>query len=185
MICTPYTTVTDLIACGCPDNADPDLLELSIDSASEILYGFTGRQYPGTCEATIRPCGTPGPRLSGWSFPWIPLKLGDTWLNVGACGCEPTRCGCSTYPALNLGRSDIQTVESVTIDDADFTDYRLDENRYLVRTDGGRWPCCQDLSADSGPNTFIIELTYGRPIPQMLRMAAAELAAELVKALCR
>ena len=34
----------------------------------------------------------------------------------------------------------------------------------------------------SGANTFIIELTYGRPIPSMLKRAATVLASELVKA---
>ena len=41
-----------------------------------------------------------------------------------------------------------------------------------MRTDGGRWPCCQNLAADSGDGTFIIELTYGRPIPSSLKRAA-------------
>lgn len=186
MLCTPYLTPADLVECDCPQDASPTVIELAIQSASEIEYLLTGKQYPGECEATVRPCGNSGSSLGWsamfWSFPWVPILTGGVWINQGPCGCSMDACGCSGYPNVNLGRTDIQTVESVTLDGDDFTDYRLDSNQFLVRTDGGRWPCCQNLAADSGANTFIIELTYGRPIPSMLKRAATVLASELVKA---
>lgn len=188
MICSPYLTTADLVECDCPDDASPDVIELSIQAASEIEFLLTGRQYPGECSATVRPCGNSGSPVGWsalfWSFPWIPLRIGGNWVNMGPCGCSMDACGCSGYPAINLGRGDIQSIDEVTIDGValDPGDYRLDASRYLVRTDGGMWPCCQNLAADSGEGTFIVELTYGRPIPSSLKRAATVLASEFVKA---
>jgi len=92
-------------------------------------------------------------------------------------------CSCSIYPRVNLGRDDVQSVETVTIDDVvlDAGAYRLDEHRYLTRTDGSHWPCCQNLGLDSGEGTWSVALTYGWPVPQYLVQAAAVLAMEFVK----
>lgn len=187
MICTNYLTPADLVDCDCPD-ASPSVILLSIEAASEILFYLTGKQWPGVCEATVRPCGNPGSPLGWssifWTYPWIPMKFGATWVNMGPCGCSMESCGCRPYPAVNLGRTDIQSVETVTIDgvELDPGDYRLDNHQMLVRTDGGRWPCCQNLALDSGEGTFIIELTYGFPIPSSLKRAATVLTSELIKA---
>lgn len=183
-LCSPWVTESDLVSCGCPE-ASADVTESSIQTASEILYALTGRQYPGTCEATLRPCANGGSsRPFGWSYPWFPIRIGGQWLNIGGCGCHTANdCACRPYPRLNLGRSDIQSVETVTIDDVELdpTAYRLDSHHYLIRTDGSGWPCCQDLSVDSGEGTWSVELTYGWPVPESLRHAAAVLAMEYVK----
>jgi hypothetical protein len=124
-------------------------------------------------------------RPFGWAFPWYPIRSGGVWLNIGGCGCHIARdCACNSYPRLNLGRSDIQSVAEVLIDDVvlDPAAYRLDENRYLVRVDGAGWPCCQDLSLNSGEGTWSVELVYGWPVPESLKRAAGVLATEFVKA---
>ena len=87
MICSPYLTPADLVECDCPQDASPQTIELAIQVASEIEYFLTGKQYPGECEATVRPCGNPGSPLGWsplfWSFPWVPLRIGGNWINHG------------------------------------------------------------------------------------------------------
>ena len=188
MICSEWITETDLAVCNC-STSDPVLVANAIQASSEILYQLTGLQFPGTCEQVVRPCANSanpyGFNWTTWNFPWIPLRIGGSWINTGPCGCHMARCDCTTYPRVYLGRDDVQTVTEVTIDGdvLDPSAYRLDENQYLVRTDGSTWPCCQNLGSDLGETgTWGIELTYGWPVPQALQNAAASLAAEFINA---
>jgi hypothetical protein len=183
-LCTPYIDRNDLVQCGCPET-DGVTMDFAIQSASEMMYLKLGQQFPGTCEATVRPCSQPVSSGGVWSWPWIPWRIGGEWVNTGACGCNRANdCGCKPYPRVNLGRQDIQSIEEVTIDDValDPSAYRLDQRKYLVRTDGSGWPCCQDLAKNSGEGTWFVELTYGNPIPQVVKDATAALATEYVKA---
>jgi hypothetical protein len=187
--CSDWLEPADLVDCDCPTDAPAAVVDSSITAASEILYRLTGMQFPGTCEQTIRPCSNSaspyGFDFGFWQYPWVPLRIGGSWLNMGPCGCNMAACDCSTYPRLNLGRSDVQSIVEVLVDGVALApaDYRLDENRYLVRVDGSNWPCCQDLSlATTEVGTWSVELTYGWPVPEALRRAAANFAAELIKA---
>jgi hypothetical protein len=61
--------------------------------------------------------------------------------------------------------------------------YRLDDNRRLVRTDGGRWPSCNDLTRDDTEvGTWSITAQYGEAIPDIAQLAMGELACEIVRA---
>lgn len=187
-LCSPWATLTDLAACGCPDSS-PSIVNAALTQASEILYMRTGLQFPGECTATVRPCSNRG-QIGGfnwytWTYPWYPIRTGGEWINIGPCGCNlATDCGCKPYPKVNLGRRDIQSVTSVTIGGTvvDPETYRLDGHQFLVRTEGG-WPCCQDLGKNLGePGTWSADVTYGDPVPEALKAAAASLATEIVKA---
>lgn len=179
-----------MLACGCPSDASPDVLDLAMQTASELLYALTARQFPGVCEGTVRPCANPGSPFgfnwTTWSYPWIALRVDGYWLNIGPCGCNMAAdCSCSPYPRVDFGRNDILSITSVEIGGVNLNpgDYRLDSGQYLLRTDGGRWPCCQNLASDLGEDgTWGIELTYGKTPPEALQRAAAVLAAEFVKA---
>jgi hypothetical protein len=60
--------------------------------------------------------------------------------------------------------------------------YRVDENRKLVRTDGGTWPMCQDMSLeDDQSGTWSVTITVGETVPVLGRRAVADLAAEFAK----
>lgn len=186
MICSDWI---ESIADCC--DAPAETHEQAITAASEILYALSGRQFPGECTETVRPCSggsvRPGFSWARWSYPWIPTKFGNTWLNIGpACGCHVSfRCGCNGIPEVNLGRSDVTNIDVVNIDGTvlDPSAYRLDDGQYLVRTDGGWWPCCQDMSKDIGETgTWYITLDYGSTIPEIGKIAAKKLACELAKA---
>ena len=61
--------------------------------------------------------------------------------------------------------------------------YRVDNFRYLVRQDGGRWPYCQDMSKRLGePGTWAVTVKVGAPVPIGGRKAAGKLACELARA---
>lgn len=188
MICTLWI---DEIPESCTEaEVSAELEAEAIEVSVQTLYLLTGRLYRGECTSTLRPC-TPPVDPSGmtvdWSEPWQAIRVGGQWLNVGAgCGCHVSwSCGCRGIPQLDLGRGDIVTVDEVKIDGValDASDYRLDERRLVVRTDGGWWPCCQDLTlADTETGTWSVTVTYGRPAPALLRYAAGVLACEFVKA---
>ena len=188
MICSDWVTPVDLTACDCPDDAPAAVVSTSITVASELLYALTGRQYPGTCSETLRPCSNSGdpygftPWL--WTYPWTPVRMGGQWLNLGPCGCHMRTCGCGGYPSVNLGRSDVQSVTEVKIDGSVLagTAYRLDSQQYLTRIDGDTWPCCQDLTEPTTEvGTWSVSITYGDPVPEALKRAAAVLASEFIK----
>jgi hypothetical protein len=61
--------------------------------------------------------------------------------------------------------------------------YRVDDFRKLVRTDGLRWPTCQDLSlADTEDNTWSVTATIGEAVPTIGQYAVGELACEIINA---
>lgn len=134
-----------------------------IQAATDLLFARTCYLYPGVCTRTIWPCVDCG------------------------CGCSP--CGCGPYYMVDL-TSDypILDVTEVRIDGVVLNpaNYRLEENARLVRTDGERWPSCNNLGLTATPTTSGAELQVdyeaGREPPQALKMAAAEMVCELKKA---
>lgn len=186
-VCSPWVTADELTECGC-STAIPGVLDLAAEAASEVLYNLTAQQYPGTCTERLRPCanggGLVGFNWSTWPYPWVALRVGGQWLNIGPCGCHmASECACSPYPRVDLGRSDVQSITEVSIDGEVLAaeNYRLDSHRYLVRLDAG-WPCCQNLGKNvDETGTWYIDLTYGWPIPADLTIAARSLASEYVK----
>jgi hypothetical protein len=62
--------------------------------------------------------------------------------------------------------------------------YRVDNNRLLVRTDGQRWPSCNNLSkADTEVGTWSVTALYGQPVPVSGQLAVGEMACELLRAM--
>ncbi len=191
MICADWITEAELIACETVDGATTAINERMITATSEILYALSGRQYSGSCTETVRPCAQggalPGFAWSRWTYPWIAMKSGGTWLNIGpACGCHVSYdCACKGIPEVILGRSDVTEILKVDIAGVELTsdNWRLDHGSRLVRIDDDLWPCCQDLSEDIGATgTWFIELAHGIAPPQAGKNAATSLATEMVKA---
>lgn len=182
MICQDWIDADYLINCDCPD-ASEVIVNQAIGVASEVLYVLSGRQYSGLCQETMRPCSGNGTIPTGWPYPYFPNLSNGVWLNVG-CGCHTSYDCCGGVPQVDLGRHDVTQIFNVDIDGATLSasSYRLDEGRYLVRTDGSSWPCCQDLSKDIGETgTWYIELEHGEAPPEMGQYAAGRLASELIK----
>src|SRR3546814_18081280 len=61
--------------------------------------------------------------------------------------------------------------------------YRLDNNRIVVRTDGGVWPRCNDLSEDdTEEGTWSVTATFGEAVPEGAKFAMGQLACEILRA---
>jgi hypothetical protein len=61
--------------------------------------------------------------------------------------------------------------------------YRLDNNRLLVRTDGQKWPYCNNLTKDdTQPGTWSVTAVYGQPVPVLAELAVGEMACEILRA---
>lgn len=203
--CEPYITQADL-CCLSPTGTFPDpcltdglpiaqsIIDNAIAAASELVWAKTGRQF-GVCEVTIRPCRKGcgpcddlffdfGAFIYGWGPigpAWLPWLDGGIWTNIPPCGC-PDECFCSRAEQIPLPYPVCEIIEvQIDGDIVPATGYRVDDFQNLVRTDGGKWPRCQSPADLGEENTFGVTLTYGRPVPELVKLATAELACQFIK----
>lgn len=157
--------------------------ERAINYATMVMWAATGRRY-GPCENVVRPCGndrkcaTEGGYYfyNGWMRPYI---LDGTWRNCacnGGCDCRPD---CQVKLAGPVASVTEVMVDGIVIAPSS---WRVDDNQWLVRTDGECWPRCQDYNVDV-PEEGTFQVTYlrGDPIPVSVLDAAATLACEFAK----
>jgi hypothetical protein len=164
-------------------------------SATEILWAMSGRQF-GTCEVTLRPCRRTCYGDGWWSSyggPWEAGYAGDynypyAWLDLGlSCGACSGGCSCTEISEVILP-SPVSQIISVMMDGTPMATggaaYRVDNNRLLVRTDGQKWPLCNDLSkADTEPGTWSVTAAYGKDVPVSGQLAVGEMACEILRAM--
>lgn len=156
-----------------------------VQAATEVLWAATAQRF-GLCEVTLRPCRrecvTAG--LPEWSGTWPQPYLRDgQWFNA-TCGACPGGCSCTTLEEAVLP-APVYDVVRVKVDGTPMVtgSYRVDDNRFLVRTDGGTWPSCQDLSlADTEVGTWSVTARFGEAVPTLGRQAVGELACEMARA---
>jgi hypothetical protein len=156
---------------GCADQdwlttLDPAVKTRSEAMATQVLRSLTGYQVGG-CPITVRPCAKNcGPGGSYMEAPvgfaahsaalgvqvgpwWASIDVDGQWINTG-CGCTQ-ECSCTFVPEVWLP-APVGGVVEVVIDRTalDQNAYRVDNGNRLVRTDGGAWPKCQDMTAAAG-----------------------------------
>lgn len=191
--CQPWTTPEEVRKC-CTE-LDPSFdLEDSIAFATALLFRLSGRQFPGECERTVWPCrgDNCGCCLANWfggqwwwqynPYPaWpVPNSTGDGFVNIGRCS---DRC---KLERVKLPATVNQIVE-VWVDGEllPATAYKIEAYRWLVRVDGEKWPCHNNLAGEVGDaDTWTITYTYGKPVPRDGQIAARIFACELAKARC-
>lgn len=158
--------------------------------ASTWLWRASGRQFSGPASTTVRPV----PRWlnhypSGGNAYRSPSEFFDS--RGGRVG-YPSPFGRGEYAfEVLLGHTPVRSVEQVVIDGQILTAsaYRVDDARWLVRTDGQTWPYWQDWAHDSAPggsgdqtSTWQVTLTWGEDPPPDGIYAAEVLAGELALA---
>lgn len=167
----------------------PALTGYAVSAATRILWSLSGRRF-GLCTVTLRPCAedcrTGGaPFLGSWAWQpsWTPVPWGFYGTPYCSGGCSGT-CSCTHLSEVRLP-SPVDSITSVRVDGSvlDPSAYRLDDNRLLVRTDGARWPRCNDLRlADTEPGTWSVTARFGEDVPDAGRLAMGELVCEIAKA---
>lgn len=162
----------------------------AVQAATEVLWALSGRRF-GQCEVTLRPCRRTC--TDNWPFAenwWDfggggprPLLFNGAWFNITCGGC-PNGCSCTVLEEAILP-APVASVVQVKLNGSVMVtgSYRVDDNRLLVRTDGGTWPICQDMSkADTEDDTWSVTALYGEAVPTMGQLAVGELACEFTKA---
>lgn len=200
--CGPWIDVEDVAACcrGLADPPDETQLEKAIVFATNVLYRWSGRQYPGECERTVRPCS--GDQCgcgamstlydSGWAwFWWDTVESAWSWMPWASDSLFPL-CGCTQGcdPPMVVLPAPVADVTQVVIDGEvlDPSAYGVTRFRELRRLDGLAWPMTNDLTLDSAPGgdpgTWQITYTYGRGPGPDGEIACAQFACQVAKYLC-
>jgi hypothetical protein len=173
------------------DTLNPAVTGLAVSMATEALWSLTGMRF-GVCQVTLRPCAREcqtgsfyddfGPPWASGSYPQ-PALIGGLWYNL-TCGSCAGDCSCTEVSEVRLP-APVNTIVEVLIDGTPMVSgaYRVDNNRLLVRTDGGRWPRCNDLNLDDTEvGTWSVTATYGESLPAGAALAMGELACQFAKA---
>lgn len=193
-LCSPWVSAESMTLCepclpeGSSGPGDTSLMERGALVASWLLFRATRFQYPGLCTDVVRPCTAGG----GWQHLANPTGAGSRpigdgydWWAGGPCGCsgEPLSCGCHIHPNVVLPGVPLVDVPELLIDGQEFTAFKINRDRQLIRTDGNYWPCCQNLGLDATePGTWQITYRYGAMPPPDGVAAAEALACELAQA---
>jgi len=178
----PYTLICDI-----PIEAAP-ITGFAISMATDLLWSLTGMRF-GLCNVTLRPCRrdcyNPFPDdwglwAGGTSWPQ-PALIGGQWFNLVCGGCSGT-CSCSSVSEFVLP-SPVHRIIEIQIDGTPLvTGWRVDNNRLVVREDGGTWPLCNDLSApDGAEGTWTVTAEFGEPVPDGAALAMGELFCEIIR----
>ncbi|MDK1473608.1 hypothetical protein QNO07_09270 [Streptomyces sp. 549] len=174
------------------ETLNPAVTGIAVSSATEVLWALTGMRF-GTCEVTLRPCARDcfdGRFFDDFGPPWTggrsypqPALIGGLWFNLTCGGCT-SGCSCTDVSEVRLP-APVNRIVEVLIDGTPMAtgSYRLDNNRLLVRTDGGQWPRCNDLSLDdTEPGTWSVTAVYGEELPEGAALAMGQLACAIVEA---
>lgn len=185
MVC-PWPIPTPPLCCPEWDTLTVAQQTAAIDYATTVLWAATGRRF-GLCGITVRPCGMKRcqdglAEFFGYDWTggtWVPYIFNGVWFNCacpGLCCCDP-RCQVRLMGPVN---SVVEVrIGGVLVPD---TAYRVDDEHWLVRTDGECWPQCSDMDTDDGKNVFTVSYVRGEPVPSALLTAAGTLACEWAKA---
>lgn len=195
-LCTPWIDGTDVAeCCDVSDASDPTIFDASAEIASELLYQYSLRLFPGVCQRTVRPCSTlcgcPWQILSRGHIVWNPNFLDPMYgWGYGFWSCNGDSCGCRPLSRTLLAGY-VNEILEVLIDGAvvDPATYRVDRNRWLVRVRANaddetweHWPGCQNMDLpETEAGTWAVTYTYGREAPVSAQRAAAQLACEIYK----
>lgn len=187
MLCAPWIATDSPHLCCDPGDFADGLLEVKILEASHLLYLASGQQFPGVCEAYVRPClGCQGAQFlayaSGGSRP-LPTSRLTPW----SCSCNGT-VGACVAAGVALAGDPVREVTEVKVDGTVLNagDYRLVRDpalgAVLLRV-GASWPAHQDMTLeDTEEGTWSVAYTFGNGPDPAGMAAVGALACELAAA---
>lgn len=169
---------------------DSALLARALRFATEVVWALSGRQF-GLCTVTLRPCRRDCSDVSPYGWSWsewpagltypTPALIGGAWFNLVCGGCGDN-CSCNRVSEVDLP-APVHDVVQVKVDGTPLVTgaYRLDDNRHLVRIDGGEWPRCNDLNrSDAQIGTWSVTARFGQDVPEGGAWAVGELTCQYV-----
>lgn len=182
--CSPWVP----LGCQAIPSAASAISGQMLTAATQVLWVKSGRQFD-ECSVTLRPCRKDCYVGSQWDqfgvgYPY-PYLYGGQWFNMGCGGCAGD-CTCTTIQQVMLPMP-VASITTVKIDGVALTPpeshFILYDYQKLVRTDGGVWPICNDLSKpDTAVGTWSITLRVGAAVPVLGQLAVGELWQELMNA---
>ena len=154
----------------------PEYAEAVQESAKAYLWNWTGRKFgpcPVTAELCLSGCGPTDVSM------WAAAGEASWTRGLSIYGrrfpvCGPS-CGCGADNSMIDLPTYVASVEKVEIGGESFDSFDLINNRWLRRTDGGRWPQC-------GEEKLVVHFTHGVEVPEGGQIAAGVLAIEMAKA---
>lgn len=149
---------------ACAEGVDVAIAQRAVAIATGLLWSLSGRRFGASPPITERPC----------------LRSSCVPSRRYAHQARP----CDRLGATLVLSAPVYEVTEVLIDGDPFDDWRVDDHRLLVRTDGLRWPSTQDLdlpTTDEG--TWSYTYSVGLAVPATGLYAAEVLACEYVKAM--
>lgn len=148
---------------SCKDIGDDvDLRKMAI-VASEYLYQATCERFPGTEKITVVPAMQPS------RFRCL-------------CSERNVREDCGEMCEVLLSPGPVCKIDQVWIQGREMhSGFEVHNGNKLVNTSGCCWPTCNCDGPKYDAGTFSVTYTYGKEPPEMGRMAAAMLAAELAQ----
>lgn len=176
-----------------PPAVENALLDQLCWNASTWLWRATGRQFSGPGSTTVRPVGpiVTSPS-SAFRFGMSGRDASNWFDSRGGFFGWPMNWGRNEYAfEILLGHTPVRSVEQVVQDGLILspTAYRVDDARWLVRTDGQTWPYWQDWTHPSAfgaggdqTSTLQVTLTWGEDPPPDGVYAASILAGEMALA---
>lgn len=186
----PLCEAWPVSGCASLDEFNPAVTGVGALAASEVLWAASGYRF-GTCEVTFRPCSRRclDQPYGGWWWTadaftgWPAGPAHGGWV-AAACGHCRGSCACNDAAELRLP-APVQGVSQVLVDGVPLVEgdnWLLYDGTTLVRTDGERWPFCQDWTVTGGPGTFLITATFGEPVPALGALAMGEVLPEVLRA---
>lgn len=171
---------------------NPALRMMAERWAANYLYTATGKIYGG-CPRTYRPCRencAPAANCcGGYSGAGVtrPYRLANSldWVNVS---CGKCRRGCQCTEVSEVYLPGVSQVLNVRLDGVDYDPcgmVAVYDGARVVRTDGGRWPICQELGKIDGPGTWSITVLEGKCPPDGVELVTGILMCEFLKACMR
>lgn len=168
----------DTSCCDGWDDYDFLIQDRATMMATRAMRSLTAYRVGG-CPITVRPCATgcEGAPMSQWGSAFYPINYAGTWTNCGCVG------GC-LHNALELVPP-VGEVVGVNVDGEALVegDWRLLNGKYLIRSDGERWPVTNDMTLpDTEVGTWSVTFLNAYKVDALGAYAAGILACEFAKA---
>ena len=194
----PWVTADDIIGdeALCPtclkvEEITEEIATAAAQLASSVLYEMTGRKFPGVASRLVRPAARmrmigppPDPRVTAQTiYQSVPPGWHESWGYYD--NDDPNDI--AGRRQITLGFYPLVSITEVKINGVvvDSSTYRIDEGKWLVRTDGNLWPMRQDWWRDDDETrTWSVEFTAGKQPPIEARTVTAIYACELARSMC-